>query len=209
MEQYDGIIFDVDGTIWDAREVIYLSWKEAIEKHTNWKVHFDAEELGSQFGKTMDDIFAYLYPDMTKEELVELIPYFYEYEHRFLREMKPKPYDGLEEVLAELKKKYPLYIVTNAQKGYVEAMFDATGLKPYFTDWMCYGDTLEPKNVTMKLLVEKHGLTRPVYIGDTQGDANACELAGIPMIYAAYGLGNVEHPWKTINRPKELLTLLA
>lgn len=209
MKPFDGIIFDVDGTIWDARDVIYQSWKKAIELHTGLKVHFTAEELGAQFGKTMKDIFACLYPQMRAEELAELVPYFYQYEDEFLRRLRPVPYPGLEAALKELKKEYPLYIVTNAQKGYVEAMFAATGLQMYFEDWLCYGDTMQPKNVTLARMIEKHDLHHPVYVGDTQGDADACKLAKVPMIYAAYGLGTVADPWKTIAAPKELLEIFA
>ena len=35
--------------------------------------------------------------------------------------------------------------------------------------------------------MERNGLSEAVYVGDTQGDANSCKEAEIPMIYAAYG----------------------
>ena len=38
--------------------------------------------------------------------------------------------------------------------------------------------------------------------------ADACAEAGMPMIYAAYGLGEVKHPWKQINAFPELLDIL-
>ena len=40
--------------------------------------------------------------------------------------------------------------------------------------------------------MERNGLSEAVYVGDTQGDANSCKEAEIPMIYAAYGFGEVE-----------------
>ena len=42
--------------------------------------------------------------------------------------------------------------------------------------------------------MEKYNLKSSVYVGDTQGDASACEKAEVPFIYAEYGLGNVEKP---------------
>ena len=44
-----------------------------------------------------------------------------------------------------------------------------------------------------------------VYVGDTQGDADACREAGVPMVYAAYGFGDVKEPWAVIQSMGELL----
>ena len=46
-----------------------------------------------------------------------------------------------------------------------------------------------------------------VYVGDTQGDANACDMAGVPMIYASYGFGNVEGDYPVIRKFSDLLDL--
>ena len=39
-----------------------------------------------------------------------------------------------------------------------------------------------------------------VYVGDTQGDADACAKAGIPMIWVSYGFGQVKEPWAAVDR---------
>lgn len=207
-KKFDSVIFDVDGTLWDARKVICSSWQAAIKENTKLPVSFDFISLGKLFGKTMDVIFNTLYPEITKEELEKIIPILYEYEHSYLRKYRPVPYEGTEETLKYLKEKYPLYIVTNAQKGYVETLYEATGIGEYFSDHLCYGDTLKPKDFTMGEIVRKHNLASPVYIGDTQGDAEACMKAGIPMIYAAYGLGSVEKPCMSIASIRELKNVL-
>lgn len=187
----DAIIFDIDGTIWDSREVVAIAWQAAIQENTSLPVNFDAESIGRHFGKPMTDIFKAIYPDLTDSEIDALTPYFYEYEHKYLREKKPQPYQGVREVLELLAKEYDLYIVTNGQKGYTEAMLDATDLHGYFKGWLSYGDTLEPKAVTLCQLMENYGLKRTCYVGDTMGDMNAATSAGIPFIYCTYGLGEV------------------
>ena len=55
--------------------------------------------------------------------------------------------------------------------------------------------------------MERNGITEAVYVGDTQGDADACKEARIPMIYAAYGFGDVEGEYVTIHSFNELLSL--
>lgn len=205
---YDGIIFDIDGTLWDSRKGVAASWNMALRDHTDYDITLDYEKLGKLFGKPMNEIFAAVFPDMSEERMNELIPVFYTYEHRYLASHPPALYDGTEETLRRLAERYPLFIVTNAQKGYIECLFKATGIEKYFTDWLCYGDTGAQKDVTMRMLIEKNKLKNPVYVGDTQGDLDACKRADVPMIYAAYGLGEVENPDVTINAISELLRIL-
>lgn len=76
-------------------------------------------------------------------------------------------------------------------------------------DHLCYGDTGLHKGETIKLLMKKNNIDEAIYVGDTQGDFEACEMANIPMIFASYGFGKVENPAYTINDIKELPSLMA
>ena len=49
-------------------------------------------------------------------------------------------------------------------------------------------------------MVRRHGLKRPLYIGDTQGDYNAAVKAGVPFLHAAYGFGSVDAPVPAVER---------
>ena len=60
------------------------------------------------------------------------------------------------------------------------------------------------KGETILMLMERNGLKDPVYIGDTQGDADACAYAGIPFIFAEYGLGAVPKAETRIQRFEDL-----
>lgn len=205
---YDGIIFDIDGTLWDSRKVVADSWNAALAEHTSYDIRFDYEKIGKLFGKPMDEIFRILFGDIDEREAEALTDLLYNYESHYLDMYPPSVYEGTYEVLRQLSEKYKLYIVTNAQKGYTEKLFAASGICPFFTDWLCYGDTLAPKHVTLEKIIARNGIAAPVYIGDTQGDADSCAKAGVPMIYAAYGLGNVENPAVKIDDIRELPDLL-
>ena len=63
-------------------------------------------------------------------------------------------------------------------------MMKSLEIGPYIKDHLCFGETLVPKGETILMLMERNGLKEPVYIGDTQGDADACAYAGIPFIFA-------------------------
>ena len=40
--------------------------------------------------------------------------------------------------------------------------------------------------------MERNGLKAPVYVGDTQGDFEACKAAGVPFVWVEYGFGKVD-----------------
>ena len=208
MNNYDSIIFDVDGTLWDVREVVSYSWRDTIKENTDWEITFDAQSLGAMFGKTMDTIFFNFYPNATPEEYENITEKIYVRQSEYLIKYAPGTYPNVKQTLLKLKEKYKLFIVTNAQKGYVETLIQVNHLEGIFEDWLCFGDTGAPKDVTITKLIEKNGLKNPVYVGDTQGDADSCAKSGIPIIFAAYGLGKVENPLYSIGSFSQLETLL-
>ena len=72
--------------------------------------------------------------------------------------------------------------------------FQAHGLGKYFADFENPGRTGLPKADNIALVVERNGLRRPLYIGDTQGDFDAAAKAGVPFLHAAYGFGQIDRP---------------
>lgn len=204
----DAIIFDVDGTLWDSRVPVAHSWNRTLSEVYGRPIDHSPEYLGTQFGKAMDEIAAFLFPDKEPEEQARLAARCFEEETRWLYREPGTLYPGVEDTLAKLSARWPCYIVSNCQRGYIQVMLATTGLGKYFSGTLCYGDTQTPKGKTLVTLCKQYDLRDPVYVGDTQGDADACAWAGIPMIYAAYGLGRVAHPWKSIRRFDELINVL-
>ena len=80
--------------------------------------------------------------------------------------------------------------MSNCQKGYIEALLDTTPLKPYITGHLCYGDTNCQKDVTIRRLMKQYDLKKVFYVGDTQGDDDACQKAEGPFILARPGLSD-------------------
>lgn len=54
--KFDGIILDVDGTIWNTTEIVAQAWNRAIDESFPQVPHVTADILKGQFGKTMDVI---------------------------------------------------------------------------------------------------------------------------------------------------------
>ncbi len=103
-----------------------------------------------------------------------------------------KIFPNVKETLDELVKDYRLFIVSNCQKGYIEAFLRINGLEEYFEDTENAENTGLQKGENNKLVIERNNLKNPVYVGDTKGDARSAEFVGIPFVYAEYGFDTVE-----------------
>ena len=187
----DGIIFDVDGTIWDSTDSVAESWNLAIRENSDLDITVTNEFLFSIFGKTMDEIFSRLFPMLDTQERLRLVNLCFEYENRLLETKPGTLYPGVRETFERLSQKVPLFIVSNCQCGYIEVMLRSTGLAPYVTDTLCFGQTKTSKGQTIRTLMKKNHLKDVFYVGDTQGDADACKEAGIDFVFASYGFGEV------------------
>ena len=62
----DGIIFDVDGTLWDSVEVVAESWNLAIKENSDLEPNLNREILQRLFGKTMDEMLPEFFPISTR-----------------------------------------------------------------------------------------------------------------------------------------------
>ena len=200
----DSIIFDVDGTIWDSTQSVADSWNKAIREHSDLDLTLDPVSLSRVFGKTMTEIADALFPALDTEARMKLLDACYAEENRYLEDHPGLLYDGVAGTIRNLSLRYPLYIVSNCQCGYIEVMLKTSGLAPYIKDHLCFGETLRPKGETIRMLMEKNDLKSPVYVGDTQGDADACKTAGIPFIFAEYGFGDVPDAATRIQRFSDL-----
>lgn len=203
----DSIIFDVDGTLWDSVDSVVESWNLALAENTDLEPNLTREVLAKLFGMTMTDIADHAFPDLAPKKRMELLEICFNYENRHLEVCPGIMYEGVVDTIKELAKCYPLYIVSNCQCGYIEAMMNSSGIGPYIKDHLCFGDTLVSKDQTMLQLIERNHLKSPVYVGDTQGDADACAKAGVPFIFAEYGLGDVPDATHRIQKFSDLLDL--
>lgn len=199
------IIFDVDGTLWDSTDVVAKSWNMAVRENTDLEANYTGESLKYLFGKTMQEIFAAVFPEYSLEEQTRLGYICFDYENRLLETEYGTPYEGVIDTIKELSKKHDLYIVSNCQQGYIEVFLKTMGLQEYVKDHLCFGDTGVSKDQTILKLMKRNQLKDVVYVGDTLGDYNSCVKAGVPFIFAEYGFGEVPEAIHRINHFSELL----
>ena len=206
--EFESLIFDIDGTLWDSRGLVAEGWNARLRIEGKDHLCMTQEELTPLFGKVARDLADVLFAPLPEEERMPLMERCMDHEIDYLWENDcAVGYPGVKETMEALARKYRLFIVSNSQKGYPQVCIEKLGLSRLIRGHLCFGDTLTCKGETIKKLMADHGITSACYIGDTQGDADAAALAGIPFVHCAYGFGSVEQYWKKIGAFEELLTL--
>ena len=203
--KFDSIIFDMDGTLWDAVDSYCRIW-DVTFKQMGKSQTVGREELLKCMGMPINEIFRTVVKvDVDEAEFLKLLD---ENERNMMPELGGRIYPGVYEGIQFLSRHYKLFMVSNCGADGLNNFITFTKLTPYFSDTLTHGETSLSKADNIKLLIERHNLQCPAYVGDTQGDCNAAHAIQIPMIYAKYGFGECEDAEYTIESFPRLLDLL-
>ena len=207
--KFDSIIFDLDGTLWDSTGNVAIAWQAAIEQVDYVDEVMTKEKVRSITGLAYNVIFDRMFPYLNTEKRNELMAICAKSELEMLHDKGGELYPSLDETLSYLASKYKLFIVSNCQSGYIEVFLKISQMGHYFMGHQCYGTKGNPKAENIKDIVNDYNLKSPVYIGDTIGDYDSANKAGVPFIFADYGFGTVEKGQiATISSFNELVELL-
>lgn len=181
----DAIIFDMDGTMWDAIDTYATIWNMAFEQE-GIERRITREDLLSLIGTPIDDIMRHFVPSDKVERLLDTIASLVPTE---LARLGGKLYEGVQEGVARLAKHYRLFMLSNCDELELPIFVHYAGLDNYITDTIAYGNTRLPKAENIGLLMQRYGLKQPIYVGDTDGDCREAHRAGVPFAWMSYGFG--------------------
>ena len=210
----DSVIFDLDGTLWNSTGVTYMIWNRAFaSKGLSFRMTY--EQALHYMGMTMHTIRDELVENgFSADEAAEIVGIMTSAsDYSCLADEgccdSVMLYDGCIETLRTLSRRYKLFIVSNCGSGYIESFLKIFDISSLFTDHVCYGDNGLSKGDNIRLIIERNGLDSPIYVGDTAGDEAATRKAGIPFVYASYGLGKALVPDHTILKISDLIPVCA
>jgi len=200
---YKAIFFDLDGTLTESGEGITKSVQYALEKIG--KPEEDLEKLKVFVGPPlMEQFMKYAGVDeATGRKAVE----FYE----------NHPYEGVEEMLQELKRKgYILAVASSKPEYYVTQILDYFKLSSYFD--VVVGSEMNGARTSKSEVIEE-ALKRinmsdkrneVLMVGDKEHDVLGARAAGLDCVAVAYGYGTQEelteaNPLKIVDSVDELL----
>ncbi len=187
----DGLIFDMDGTLWDAVDTYARIWNDVF-RQAGREANITRENLIGNIGLPIPRILTNLFPDLTDEEAERFSRDLAAAEPELLARYGGTPYPGVVEGLERLSRRYKLFLVSNCDKHTLPIFMSCIGITPYITDTLSFGNTHRPKGDNMLLIKEKYNLRQPLYMGDIDADGRETHRVGLPFVYARYGFGDTD-----------------
>lgn len=184
----DALIFDMDGTLWDAVDTYAEIWNMAFERE-GIEQRITRNDLLALIGTPIDDIIRHFVPADQVEHLLQVIAGLVVTE---LPRLGGRLYEGVQEGIATLAQHYQLFMLSNCDELELPIFVRYAGIEPYITDTLAYGNTHLRKADNMRLLAEKYHLQHPVYVGDTDSDCSEAHRAGVPFVWMSYGFGTTD-----------------
>jgi HAD superfamily hydrolase (TIGR01549 family) len=179
MNNFDGIIFDIDGTLASTNDLICASFNHVagiyLDRQFTWK------EIQNLFGPTEDVILNDLMKDSFKDAQSDYYE-FYTDQHNSLAGLYP----GMRELIKGLKNKGVLLsIYTGKGRQSSEITLKKTGIYEYF-DMIVTGDDIpgqKPSPVGVEMFLSEYNLNKDkvIMIGDAPADVKAARNAGIKV----------------------------
>lgn len=191
MKNFDLIVFDLDGTLFDTKRSILKSIKHMIETE-NLRELTDAE-VESFLGPPLVSSIEKYFPELSAERKDEIITSYRDY---YMNEAvyDTNLYDGMYDNLVRLKKEgYKVALATYKVLSCVTPLFKKFNIIDYF-------DTLRgsvlgedyTKSDIIKMAMDDtdvHNVDKICMIGDTEHDFNAAIDCNISFIGMTYGFG--------------------
>jgi phosphoglycolate phosphatase len=203
---HDAVIFDIDGTLWDASPVSAEGWNAGLAK-LGIARKVSPARIRSVTGNPYEKCVDILLPGL-KARYPDLIQTLNDSEMAAIRSSGGRFYPGVIEGVRGLSDNFRVFLVSNCQEWYLKLFLDFSGLGPVLSGYDCHGSSGLPKSAMLRRIKSGHSLNCPEYVGDTAGDRLAAIQAGIEFIHAAWGFGEPEEGAKTVRSFAELLEYL-
>ena len=136
-------IFDLDGTLFDTKDVNYNAYQNAI-KMVEIDVKIDYNDFCNLYnGKNYREFLPKIIPDITEEQMKNI--------HNFKKNIYTKYLDKAKKnnllfaILQEMKKSFFISIVTNASKKNVDDILEKFSIKELFDLLITQEDIENPK----------------------------------------------------------------
>lgn len=210
---YKAIFFDLDGTLTESGEGITKSVQYALEKLG--KPEEDLDKLRVFIGPPLMEQFM-KYADIDETEARKAVEYYRE-RYAVKGIFENQPYEGVENLLRELKGRgYILAVASSKPEYYVTKILDYFNLSSYFE--VVVGSEMNGAR-TSKTEVIEEALKRlnmsdrrkeVLMIGDKEHDVLGAREAGLDCVAVGYGYGTKEEltaaqPLKIVASVDELL----
>ena len=189
MNKINTVIFDMDGTVLNTLDDLTDSVNYVLDKFDLPKRSKD--EYRKFFGNGIKFALRCAVPsEVSDDKIEEMLPIFREYYDIHCLD-KTKPYDGILELMKELKSKgYKLAIVSNKIDSAVKELNER-----FFSEYVSVaigekaGINRKPAPDTVFAALDELGASKEeaVYVGDSEVDFQTAQNSGLPCVSVLWG----------------------
>ncbi|MGV9197236.1 MAG: HAD family hydrolase [Promethearchaeia archaeon] len=208
LNEYSGIIFDLDGVIFNIINAIQQAVEDAVEKY---QIEVDIDEVLQEVAHLIEDLQHYPVPkiilksyDLLKVNFLDGLSYFkklrvgiylFNQFNKYKEDARIYPeIDGIISSLSEQGKK--LAVLTNNKNTHAEEVLEKYGLNKYFDLIIGFNEVNEvkPSPEGIQLILKKWGIepSKAIFIGDMVTDIQAGKSAEVKMLCMTSGLASEE-----------------
>ena len=179
-----GILFDLDGTLLNTLEDLLDATNHALEVHGFPRRTLP--ELRRFVGNGAYNQMRLSVPEGTAPEMIQTVLDTYKPYYTDHCQIKTRPYEGILAVLEELKKTYPVAIVSNKPDAAVKAL-----CADYFPGCYALGEAADcPRKPAPDMVFKAMnaiGVETCIYVGDSEVDVLTAKNAGVPCVSVLWG----------------------
>ena len=130
------LLFDLDGTLWDSASPVAEAWNEVFQRECPGLPLLTNDDIHSVMGLTMKEIGQTLYADLEIPRRDEIFDICCVYEVEYLHSHCGTLYPDFRATMEALKAEgYQLAVVSNCQRGYIDAFLASSGAGDLFLDY--------------------------------------------------------------------------
>ncbi|MEH1767290.1 HAD family hydrolase [Nostoc sp.] len=195
-----GVIFDLDGTLWNISSICADAWNQAIKIANIPRTPITEDDINGVSGLPFIECIKNIFPDIEEEHIDKFSLLIEDCEKQEIKTRGGTLYEGVSEYLDTLSAQVPLFLVSNCEYWYLQLFLSMPlntsntnkTFRDIFVDSECFGRTQKPKADNIIAICQRNSLKKAIYVGDTESDRLAAMKAGVDFIHASYGFGYVE-----------------
>ncbi|MFJ7994882.1 HAD hydrolase-like protein [Peribacillus frigoritolerans] len=209
------IIFDMDGTLFQTNLILEPALEETFDvlrKENLWDTKTPIEQYRKIMGVPLPVVWKTLCPNHSLEIRIKSNEIFHKKLIELIRAQKGALYADVERTLNELSKKYPLFIASNGQIEYLQAIVETYNLdrfiqNTYSTQLIRSGH----KSDLVQMVKNKNQIGNGYVVGDRSSDISAAkdnELIAVGVNFDFAQEDELKQADFVVNNFKEILELI-
>ncbi|MHC0551942.1 HAD hydrolase-like protein [Salinicoccus sp. CNSTN-B1] len=193
----EAIVFDMDGTLFQTHLILEESLSQALNKIDEYGINYinnPVEKYNEIMGVPLEEVWKILLKKPTDENIKVANQTFQESLVGCIRSGKGKLYDDVEETLESIQNKgYTIFVASNGDVTYLEAIYKYYGLQKYIEK--IYSINIvetSSKSDLIRHMIKEEAIVPKYIVGDRLSDFTAGKENNIEVIGCKFNFSKDE-----------------